>query len=174
MTTDSRARPQQTVLKEKSGYWAAILLWTAASAALLLLFVLAEGESLLKWIPWSLVVAAFAYIFLWIPRLVFDDDSVLIVNSFRSHAIPFAVVDDVSTGSTVTIRAAGRAHQLGCALSAQRAGSRQPAQRRDRSGNGDALGQAWFCRATAGTGTASAGTRLDKVPSGPHAVSPAG
>jgi hypothetical protein len=42
--------------------------------------------------------------------LVFDDDSVLIINSFRSHAIPFAVVDDVSTGSTVTIRAAGKTY----------------------------------------------------------------
>ncbi|MFD3446420.1 PH domain-containing protein [Microbacteriaceae bacterium 4G12] len=99
-----RRQPERIVLRPASSLWtfgivAAFVLWLFVDAVLR-----GATEFALTALPWLLLILWTVYVLMLRPCVALGPDGITIVNVFRRHRIPWALVDDFTTRFSLLVR----------------------------------------------------------------------
>jgi len=83
----TRARP--VVLRTAMSCWLAVLGWVLCGLFIVDLLLTGTPGTVLRFLPWLLLVAWVLYVLLWRPRLAIHADRLDVLNLVRDHEIPF-------------------------------------------------------------------------------------
>lgn len=97
------AASDEWTYRPRTSAWWLVAVWVLLVAATVS-EVVAQGTGAVPGaVPWAVAGAVVAYLVFWRPRVVVDDDGVLVVNPVRTVRVPWAALIDVRTQYAFTV-----------------------------------------------------------------------